>query len=153
MQKATSLVLLLALFVLLGSATLLPAQGYAPRGKTSPTDEDVGKAVIKAFGALALHELAKPQRDDGIGEAIARAAARASRDKLIESAVQDLSPTSKPVERAAVRNLVILALDGQLDRDRDRVLAQLRRANPDMADAVEVTEFLIRLAQAIDRSK
>lgn len=42
----------------------------------------------------------------------------------------------------------ILALDGQLARDRNRVLAQLKKTNPDMADAVQVAEFLIGLARA-----
>ena len=121
--------------------------------KTSPTQDDIAKAVLKALGALALHEASKPQPDDGIVETIARGVARQGRDDLIDSALQDLSPRSKAVERAAVRGLVVLSLDGKLDRNRDRVLAQLRRTNPDMADAVEVAEFLIQLSQAIDRAR
>jgi hypothetical protein len=118
----------------------------------TPSDNDVGKAVLKALGALALHQASKPQPCDGIPEILLREISRKGRDELIDSALQDLGATN-PVERAAVRNLAILALDGQLPRDRARVLGSLRRTNPDMADAVEMADFLIRLAQAIERAR
>lgn len=121
--------------------------------RTSPTSKDVANAVVKALLAVALNEASKPQPRDDFGDALARGLARAGRDRLIDSALQDLSPRSKPVERAAVRGLVVLALDGKLSRDRDRVLNYLKKTNPDMADAVEVTEFLIQLAQAVDKKK
>src|SRR5262245_21486915 len=121
--------------------------------QAAPSNDDVARAVLKAFGALALHQASKPQPCDGVAEGILREISKKGRDELIDSALKDLSPASKPVERAAVRNLAILALDGQLPRDRNRVLDQLRRTNPDAADAVEITEFLIRLAQAVDRAK
>jgi len=116
---------------------------------TAPTDEQIGKGVLKALGALVLHKASQPQADDEFLDAVARGVARAGRDKLIESALEDLFPDAKAVERASVRNLAILALDGRLPRDRARVLAQLKRTNPDMADAVQVAEFLIGLAKAV----
>jgi len=119
----------------------------------SPTKDDIARAVAKALGAAVSHELSKPQPCDGILEGLARGVARQARDELIDSALQDLSPKSKAFERAAIRNLVVVALDGKLPRDRDQVLAQLRRAAPDAADAVEIVEFLIRFSQAIDKSK
>jgi hypothetical protein len=117
-----------------------------------PSDEDVAKAVLKALGALVAHEASKPQPGDKFEDMLARAVSRGARDLLIESAVGDLMPGSAPVEIAAVRNLAIQALDGRLPRNRDRVLAELRRINPDMAQKVEMTEFLIQLSQAVERS-
>src|SRR5207248_6658179 len=64
----------------------------APPARAGPTDEDVGKAVLKALLALASHQASKPQPGDGIIEAIARELARKARDELIESALQDVSP-------------------------------------------------------------
>jgi len=118
-----------------------------------PSDNDVAKAVVKALGALASHQASKPQPGDGLVEMFARAAARGVRDELIGSALEDIAPDSKAVERAAIRNLVILAFDGQLPRDRNRVLQELRRSAPQSADAVEVLEFLIRLIQAVDKER
>jgi hypothetical protein len=118
--------------------------------KATPTDEQIGKAVLKAIGALVLHEASKPQRDDDVFDTVARGVARVGRDKLIDSALEDILPDAKVVERNAIRNLAILALDGKLSRDRDTVLKRLKRVNPDMADAVQVAEFLIQLAKAVD---
>jgi hypothetical protein len=67
--------------------------------------------------------------------------------------MKDLLPTAQVAERSAIRGLVVLALDRRLDRNRDRVVAQLRMINPDMADVVEIAKFLIRVAQAIDQAK
>ncbi len=118
--------------------------------KSGPTDEEIGRGVLKALGALALHKASIPQRDDGFGKSLAREVARAARDELIDSSLKDLFPDTRAVERASIRNLAILALDGRLTHDRDRVLTHLRKVNRDMADAVQVTEFLIRLAKAVD---
>ncbi len=118
--------------------------------KATPTDEQIGKAVLKAIGALVLHQASKPQEDDEILDTIARGIARAGRDKLIDSALEDLFPDAKVVERNAIRNLAVLGLDGKLSRDRNTVLKKLKKVNPDMADAVQVAEFLIQLAKAVD---
>jgi hypothetical protein len=120
---------------------------------TAPTQDDIAKAILKAFGAMALHEASKPQPGDDFGKSFARALARTGRDELIDSALQDLAPTGKLVERQAVRSLVVLALDGQLTTDRDRIINHLRRTNPGMADVVEITEFLIQFSQAVDRAR
>jgi hypothetical protein len=52
-------------------------------------------------------------------------------------------------ERKAIVNLAILALDGRLESSRDWVVAELRRRNPDTADAVEIAEFLVLLARTV----
>jgi hypothetical protein len=153
----------LCLFALLGVLTLtapasarqltLSRRALHQAIKASPSQEDVGRAVIKALGALVSHEASKPQPGDDFGQMIARGLARQLRDELIDSALQDLAPTSKAVERAAVRGLVVLALDGKLVRDRDRIVAHLRKTNPDLADVVEISEFLIRLSQAAEQSR
>jgi hypothetical protein len=119
--------------------------------KTKPTDDDIAAAVLKAIGAIALHEASKPQPDDGVAEAIARGLSKVARDKLIDSALEDLFPAAPKIERDAVRSLAVLALDGELDRDRDRIVGRLRRTNPDMADAVEAAEFLIQFSKAVDK--
>ena len=152
-----------ALLALLGVLTLtaaaparqpaVPTSPLAKVVKASPSDEDVARAVLKALGALALHEASKPQADDDFGKTLARALARQGRDELIDSALKDLAPTSKAVERAAIRSLVILALDGRLVRDRDRIINHLRKTNPDLADVVEVAEFLIQLGKAVEKSR
>jgi len=121
--------------------------------RSGPSDEEVARGALKAFGALALHKASIPQRGDTFGQSLAREVSRAARDELLDSAFQDLFPGAKVAERAAVRNLAILALDGRLAYDRDRVLNQLRATNPDMADAVQAAEFLIRLGQAVEKSK
>jgi hypothetical protein len=156
MRKFHGLFAVLLPFVMLACAAAPAAAHFTPLNyaqKTSPTQDDVAKAVLKAIGALALHEAGKPQVGDSIAQSIARALARQGRDELIDSALQDLSPASKAVERAAVRSLVVLALDGELARDRDRIVNTLRKNNPDMANAVEIAEFLIQLSQAVDKAR
>lgn len=147
----------LATLLMVGVLCFTPAasarQPAAPKNLvrsvvTTPTDEQVAKGILKALGALALHKASQPEADDGFFETAARGVARAGRDQLIDSSLMDLFPDAKSAERAAVRTLAILALDGRLARDRNRVLAQLKKTNPDMADAVQVAEFLIGLAKA-----
>jgi hypothetical protein len=121
--------------------------------RAGPGNEEIGRAVLKALGAVALHKAGKPRPGDGAGDAFLRALSREGRDKLIDSALEDLFPGAPLAERASVRNLAILALDGRLANDRNRVIAQLRRTSPDMANAVEIAEFLTRLAQAADRAR
>lgn len=150
------------LFVALlsGLTATLPSPAYAQYvnsrtaspSVTAPSNEDVARAVLKAVGAYALHEASKPQASDGFAELLVRSIARNGRDELLDSALRDLSPISSKTERSAVRNLAVLALEGRLDHDRDRVLRQLRRQNPDMANAVEIAEFLLQLAHAIDQA-
>jgi len=113
-----------------------------------PTNEDIAKAVLKSIGALALHEAGKDMPGDPLATTFARALSRAGRDELVKSAMQDLSPRSSADERGAVLGLVILVFDGKLPPNQNDILNRLRQINPNMADAVEVTEFLIRLHQA-----
>jgi len=133
-----------------------PAQGiwnFNPAPAKGPTDEAVGRAVLKALGAVVLHENAKPQQGDGLGEILARGLAKAARDELIASALVDLLPGNTATERQAVSNLILLGLDGRMPRGRDQILYQLRLSNPNFANAAETTEFLIRFAQAMDDAK
>jgi hypothetical protein len=127
--------------------------GLGRVAKAGPSKEAIARAVLKAVGALVLHDNSKPQADDGILEALARELARKGRDELISSALEDLFPRSAAAERTAVLNLVVLAFDGKMPRNRDKVLARLRRINPDMAEAAEMAEFLIKLAQAVDNAR
>lgn len=129
-----------------------PAFGNAPPAK-GPSDEAVGRAVLKALGAVVLHENSKPQQGDGFGEIIARGLAKTARDELISSALTDLLPGNTATERQAVSNLILLALDGRMPRGRDQILYQLRLSNPNFANAAETTEFLIRFAQAMDDAR
>jgi len=157
-NKFSALLAMLAIAVLLTSTGGVFARGFPPPGappvvRTTRTDEDVGRAVLKALLAVALHDASKPDPRDTFGDSLARAVARAGRDAAIDSALQDLFPTARPAERAAVRNLTVLSLDGRLPRDRDSVLAEVRRNNPDMADAVQAAEFLIRFSQAAERRR
>src|SRR5579872_3859129 len=55
-----------------------------------PTNDDVAKAVVKALAAVAFHEQSMDPKNDEL----TRVFARAARDKLIDSAIQDLSPNS-----------------------------------------------------------
>jgi len=121
-----------------------------PAPAKGPTDEAVGRAVLKALGAVVLHENAKPKQGDGLGEIFARGLAKAARDELIVSALVDLLPGNTAPERQAVSNLILLALDGRMPRGREQILYHLRLTNPDFANAAETTEFLIRFAQARD---
>ena len=123
----------------------------AQNGLTEAEKERLAKAALKAFGAAVAHQASKPQDDDGILEAIARGISLGVRDKLIDSALEDVFINAKAVERDSLRNLVVLALDKKLSKDRDTVLRQLRRSNPDMADAVQAVEFLIVVGQLADR--
>jgi hypothetical protein len=118
--------------------------------KAGPSQEQIGRAVIKSLGALVLHEASKPQPDDDFGDMLVRNLSRTGRDSLIDSALEDLLTENPINERLAVRGLVVLALDGRLSRDRDKVVAQLRRTNNDMANAVEAAEFLILLGKAVN---
>jgi hypothetical protein len=118
-----------------------------------PSDEAIGRAVLKALGAVVLHENSKPQQGDGFGEIIARGLAKTARDELISSALTDLLPGNTGIERQAVSNLILLALDGRMPRSRDQILYQLRLSNPNFANAAETTEFLIRFAQAMEDAR
>ncbi|MFO0863746.1 MAG: hypothetical protein U0744_03660 [Gemmataceae bacterium] len=124
-----------------------------PAPQKGPSDEAIGRAVLKALGAVVLHENSKPQQGDGFGEIIARGLAKTARDELISSALTDLLPGNNGIERHAVSNLILLALDGRMPRSRDQILFQLRISNPNFANAAETTEFLIRFAQAMDDSR
>lgn len=140
--------LVLALFV------AVPAQAqYAPATTTLSPEEKAARGVLKALGALVLHEAQKPQSGDGFVEALARAAARSGRDELLNGTLADLFPQAPLVERDAVRSLMVLALDGRMSRDRDAILRRLRQANPQSADGVEIVEFLIKFAQEVDRNR
>ena len=121
--------------------------------RAGPTDEQVERAVVKVLGALILHSKIAPEPDDDFGASLGRTLAKAGRDALIDSVLEDLMAENRKVERNAVKALVILALDGKLDPNRDRILAALRTFNPEMANGVEVTEFLIQLGKAIQESK
>jgi len=129
-----------------GDLRVVKIEDQQPTGKL--TDEQIGRAVLKAVGALALHQAGKPQDDDTLGKAILRGISRAGRDKLIDSTLEDLMPAARQAERDSIRNLAVLALDGELSTDSDAVTRQLRKINSEMADAVEIAEFLIQLAQA-----
>jgi hypothetical protein len=118
-----------------------------------PNEAAIGKAILKTLGAVILHENSVIQPNDGLLELIGRGLAQSARDELVDSALQDLFPGFTLVERSAVRNLTILALDGRMPRNREQILNQLRRANPGFANGTETVEFLIRLAQAIDDAR
>ena len=121
----------------------------APNRK--PTDDEVAAAIVKILAAAGFNEASKPQPDDDFGKMLARGIARQARDELIVSAVSDLFPGMRASDSAAVRVLICQALDKRLVPNRDRILAELRRNNPDLADATEITEFLIRLSNAANR--
>jgi hypothetical protein len=121
--------------------------------KKGPTDDQIAAAVVKTVGALVLHISSKPKPNDSDWDRVGKNLARIARDELIDSALMDVFSDNTPAERAAVRSLAVLALDGQLSRDRDRIMAQLQQTNPDMANLVEIDEFLIELAQAADRNR
>ena len=86
----------------------------AQNGLTEAEKERLAKAALKAFGAAVAHQASKPQDDDGILEAIARGVALVTRDKLIDSALEDVFINAKAVERDSLRNLVVLALEAYL---------------------------------------
>ncbi|MBX9681848.1 MAG: hypothetical protein K2X38_24070 [Gemmataceae bacterium] len=138
--------------VRISAYTPQPAVGN-PAPPKGPSDEAVGRAVLKALGAVVLHENSKPQQGDGFSEIIARGLAKTARDELVSSALTDLLPGNTATERQAVSNLILLALDGRMPRGRDQILYQLRLSNPNFANAAETTEFLIRFAQAMDDAR
>jgi hypothetical protein len=156
MRKFSSV---LAALLMVGLLGFTPRASASPMNlgrfvvKATPTDEKIAKGVLKALGALVAHKASQPQKDDGFVEGLLRAAAVVTRDKLIDSVLEDVFPDAKAVERDSIRNLAVLALDGKLSQDRDTVHARLKKTNPDMADAVQVAEFLIRLAKAADKTR
>jgi len=138
-----------------GDLRVVRAETGFARPETNEDKERVAKAVLKALGAVVAHQATKPKPGEErtfavefrIGLAVV------TRDKLIDSALEDLLPLARVAERNSIRNLVVLAFDRKLSQDRDTVLAELKRINPDMADAVQVAEFLIRIAQAAERQR
>jgi len=97
----------------------------------------------------------KPRDDDDFLTTVMRQAAKSGRDGLIESAVQDVFADLKPHEVRAVRRLLCLGIDGELNERnfreatlKEELIARLRRESADMAATAEVADFIVRVLQA-----
>jgi hypothetical protein len=122
---------------------------------TGPSEEAVGRAIVKILGAAVAHAASQPGENDNLGTSILREFVKTGRDELIEGAVRDLFTDLRPAEVAAVRRWICLDLDGRLDRKnwqsataRDDLVADLRRDNVDAANAFQVAEFLAKVHQS-----
>lgn len=116
-----------------------------------PTDEQIAKGVMKAIGALVLHEAAQKEPED-FADRLAIGIALKGRDELIKSAVNDVFTMLPQSDRNTISSLVPLALDGRLtSRNLGHAEAKLalqnhlRSQNPDFALAAEAADFLLSL--------
>ena len=129
---------------------LKPAMPVAPAVK-GPTNDEIGRGVVKAIGALVMHQgTKKPARD--LAEQFGIELLRTGRDELVKSAVDDLFPQLTAKERKTVSGMVILGFDGRLTpanlsqaESKAALVDYLRKQNPDLALAAEVADFLSRV--------
>ena len=129
---------------------LKPAMPAAPAVK-GPTNDEIGRGVVKAVGALVMHQgTKKPARD--LAEQFGIELLRTGRDELVKSAVEDLFPQLTAKERKTVSGMVILGFDGRLTpanlsqaESKAALVDYLRKQNPDLALAAEVADFLSRV--------
>jgi hypothetical protein len=133
----------------------VPAGGVQPAAAAKgPTDEQIGRGVVKVLGAALFHEATKKDIRTA-GDALAVEFARSARDELIKSATDDLFPQLTAAERRTVSQMVCLAFDGRLtgpnlkQAEAKAALSEyLRKQNPDIALAAEVADFLYRVQQS-----
>jgi hypothetical protein len=126
----------------------------APAPPAGPTDEQIGRGVLKALGVALLHQKASEPWDGTLPHKFGIELARTGRDKLITSAVDDLFPQLPAKDRGTLGRLVPLALDGRLTaanlkaaEARDAITDYLRTQNPDFALAAQAADFLYRVQQ------
>jgi hypothetical protein len=140
----------IVLVALLGLAPPAAAQ-FQAGDATGPDEQAVQRGIAKILLA-ALANVAAQEQPKDLGEAIAQQLAIRLRDEAIQSAVGDLYPQLTPAQRQGVRRVICLALDGRLNLEnldrqaaRDRLMGQLRQANPDASAAAEVADFIYRV--------
>ena len=145
----------------------VPAQGYRWANNlpndfsvvrittVGPTDEAIGRAIVKVLAAAIADAASKPNVDDDLLTTILRQSAKIGRDQLIESAVEDVFPTLTQTDLRTVRNAICLAVDGNLSeaswnrsRARDEMLATLRGRDPNLATATQVADFVQQVIKA-----
>jgi hypothetical protein len=139
----------------LGQHVALVQPGAPPLGRAGGADEQAVQRAIAKILLAAVANAVGQQQPDNLGEVIAQQLALRLRDEAILSAVGDLFPQLTPAQRQGVRRVLCLSLDGQLNLDnldrqaaRDRLMTQLRQANPDVGAAAEVADFIYRVHQA-----
>ena len=93
--------------------------------------------------------------DAGFFEFAAAQVARKTRDEIIGEAVKDLFPQLTARESSKVRQMVCLAFDDKLTQAnltrlhaKEALMEDLRSANPDIAAAAQVADFLMAVQAA-----
>ncbi len=127
-----------------------------PRLATAPRQEQMGQAVTKIGVALAAYLAATKlmqKNPDDRAALIGAGLALRGRDAAIESALADLFPSLSPRQAGDIQKLATSILEGKrtLDPDaqkaKDRLIADLRTANPDLAEAAMIADFVFTLSQ------
>jgi hypothetical protein len=136
----------------------LPAR--RPAGAhAGPDREAVKRAVGKVLLAAVTHAASKKEPRN-LGEAIAKTLAIRLRDELIESAMIDLYPRVPRSEIQTARQVICLSLDGKLNlrnlsrqKAKEALLARLKAANRDMANAAVLADFIQDVIEARNRGR
>jgi hypothetical protein len=138
-----------------GLAVVALATPRAPSHR-GPTDEQVAAGLLKIAGAITAHAIAHP--DNGETNALVTAFGDATRDALVRSAFGDLFPDLSDRALDAASNLLLLIVDGQLSvanwstaNLHNELVRRLQAADPSMADAYDVADFIANALERLDR--
>ncbi len=123
---------------------------------TRPDSDAVKKAIVKILGATVANAFAAEQdKNDGLFAALLSTGARAGRDKLIESALQDVFPERDGFEIRSVRRVIALYLDKKLSLEKlgaetakEEIIEALQEENPNLGASLQVVDFIYELHQA-----
>src|SRR5262249_47231942 len=127
-----------------------------------PTKAATERAIGKIIVAIVANAIAKspPKRDEGFGEAFARALAIKARDELIESALKDVFPGRPLREIQAARIVICLQVDGKLTvrnftraQAREDILTALKRYDTNAGSAAEVADFIYDVMEGYRRRR
>ena len=130
----------------IGAPVLAPAAA-AP----APDKQAVVKALAKVLSAWVAHETSKPQDGDGVVELLLRETAKAGRDELLDSALTDVFPTAPAHSRRAMTRMIVLGMErrgGNQAVTRQQVMNDLRQTSPELADSIEIADFIVKAVQA-----
>lgn len=128
------------------------AAGKPAAGPTGPQIQD---GVVKTLFAVVQHVAIREIENDpepSFLQLVLAQTLRQTRDETVGAAVKDLFPQLSVAEKAKVRQMVCLAFDGNLTpanltalEAKERLIADLRKVNPDFGTAAEVADFLYQV--------
>jgi hypothetical protein len=129
-------------------------------GKFAANPNRQQQAAGKIVAAVLFHALVEEvwKSDPSFLNLVIFTSARNARDNAIDGALRDLAPNLSGRQILDIRLLITRTAEGRLDirnlqerAAKDRLIADLREINPDLADAAVLADFLYIVHQATSR--